>query len=1653
MLALVRSGKVERDQIEAAAVATVALARATGQDVADVAADFAAIGKEPVRAASELNEKYGLVTASVYQQARALRELGKEQEAVNLLQADFARNAAARGNAVNNNQGFFGRFWSLLTNDVAEAGQILSDLGKPTSQADQVTDLQRQIAALEAALSDAEGTGNAGAVARRAQQEKLTGLQAELAALQGVKAGAEANAQAQSALTKANQDSVAAQEKLNSLFDQQMTKGEQLARQLTELATLRAKALSAPDVDQAAINRQYDQVVRVVTAKLQPTANMDRLLDAVAMQESGGRQFDSQGRTITSDVGALGMYQVMPSSGADFARLAGVQWSEQRLRTDADYGRSLAKAYLEELMRRYDGDLVKVLSAYHSGAGNVDKAVAKGGTDWTQNLGPVGRQYAASVLGRFQTDPQGNYVGGPQINKEEIAQQRQILQMQDEARKATATLTAEQQGYNKTMAEFIGLKATEAWKAMTPAMQAAAEAQARAASNVDASRQAFEQNRAAMLNATAAREAYDAAVAGGVGVSREAAQAEADYQRLVSSAQWGVLTEETRQYITAQHQAAVERMNAAAAWNAAASLRQEADGLDEANKYYGQSALAIGVMKQKRLEDAAAAAKQRGATNDVVEALKAQAREQTRVNEARFKETTLKLSDQYDEQLRAAREQHQLADDELQMTGMTQLAREKVVAVRQVELKLAKELSRLDKMAADAAGDPTKLAEIATLRAKATTAAAEEASAAVARVTANDAQRMSDQVSQALTDGLMRGFEDGKGLAKNFRDSLKNIIGTMVLRPVISFIVQPIGNLISGVISGVLGGGGGSSSGLGISDLLGGANNAYGLSNLFSSSGLIGSLGTTYSNASLATSLGMSASEAYAASYGASVAGGASSITSGLGSAAGSGSWSSLFSGSGGAATGLGIVAMPLIVGALIEKYGKHNWERFTGAASSADTGTPTVDAGSTGYDILTGNLPDRSALISQLTGLGASEGDLTGLNDRQLYKLLTNANTEIGLGRETGPRLSWSTWIKDNADLPDFYKGQGYANPESMGWWSNDTFYGSYGGAAGYNSLGVDPTIVAAMRSIATGVANPINAISKALGGTGGYTATAGLASDADKGYWAGLNVRDAQGNALVDFGRREGAGIEGTTYKSQDEALRATFGAALDGVTKQVSNAGVEWAKTQAEATKKEIDALSGDNIGEQASALFQKAATEIAGTITAIDRLLKVFPDFSAATQDSVHAVSEAIGGMDALNSAYGSFVQNFYSSSEKQALASSDLQKQFSDLGLEMPRTREEFRQMVDAALNAETGSSDLAAALLKMGDSVSAVLPAVTEFGDSSKLTDTITAGLLGTYDGTDIGATMAQQTTDGIYAALAGGFAQQITDIIVSGTVNPAIQASVQVASTGAAVTSLVSEAAITDMVTKATAVANAISILFDDPAFQEAMQRIGTSVASITIPTLNLASSYHQASAATSSYTSAVDANAKAAEDAAARVQDAWQSIADSLLDTARSIRGELADAGDHSLAYWKSQLAIQTAMARAGDQDAAKGLEALANSLVKAAETEATSRFELQQIRATTAASLEQTAAYAQAYANGATVPTSSQAYTTAAALPAVQVPASSQVVVAESPQMLALMQELVDMLRDSSAANGTRLEEVNRTLTNFKRNGVPTRAWTPA
>jgi len=81
------------------------------------------------------------------------------------------------------------------------------------------------------------------------------------------------------------------------------------------------------------------------------------LVEAVAWRESGLRQ------DAVSSKGALGVMQLMPST----ARALGVDPT-----STADNIRG-GVAYLGQLMRRYDGDIVKSLAAYNASPGAVDR--------------------------------------------------------------------------------------------------------------------------------------------------------------------------------------------------------------------------------------------------------------------------------------------------------------------------------------------------------------------------------------------------------------------------------------------------------------------------------------------------------------------------------------------------------------------------------------------------------------------------------------------------------------------------------------------------------------------------------------------------------------------------------------------------------------------------------------------------------------------------------------------------------------------------------------------------------------------------------------------------------------------------------------------------------------------------------------------------------------------------------------------------------------------------------------------------------------------------------------------------------------------------------------------------------------------------------
>lgn len=100
---------------------------------------------------------------------------------------------------------------------------------------------------------------------------------------------------------------------------------------------------------------------------------------------------------------------------------------------------------------------------------------------------------------------------------------------------------------------------------------------------------------------------------------------------------------------------------------------------------------------------------------------------------------------------------------------------------------------------------------------------------------------------------------------------------------------------------------------------------------------------------------------------------------------------------------------------------------------------------------------------------------------------------------------------------------------------------------------------------------------------------------------------------------------------------------------------------------------------------------------------------------------------------------------------------------------------------------------------------------------------------------------------------------------------------------------------------------------------------------------------------------------DAQAAAKAADELRKAWQSVGDSIMDEVRRIRGLTDAGGANGFAALQGQFNAATAAARGGDMDAAKSLPQLSQALLAAAADVATSRQELDRVRAQTAAALE--------------------------------------------------------------------------------------------
>ena len=156
-----------------------------------------------------------------------------------------------------------------------------------------------------------------------------------------------------------------------------------------------------PHIDKLVTEQTATGAVQTATLKAMPSvmpSDFDRMVHITAQTESGGRETDSQGRTITSPKGAQGVMQVMPATSKNpgfGVKPAQDDSPEERARVGRDY--------LRAMLQRY-GDPAKAWAAYNAGPDRVDREVkdaAKRGEPgaWLSNLPKETRDYVAQNMG------------------------------------------------------------------------------------------------------------------------------------------------------------------------------------------------------------------------------------------------------------------------------------------------------------------------------------------------------------------------------------------------------------------------------------------------------------------------------------------------------------------------------------------------------------------------------------------------------------------------------------------------------------------------------------------------------------------------------------------------------------------------------------------------------------------------------------------------------------------------------------------------------------------------------------------------------------------------------------------------------------------------------------------------------------------------------------------------------------------------------------------------------------------------------------------------------------------------------------------------------------------------------------------------------
>lgn len=226
------------------------------------------------------------------------------------------------------------------------------------------------------------------------------------------------------------------------------------------------------------------------------------------------------------------------------------------------------------------------------------------------------------------------------------------------------------------------------------------------------------------------------------------------------------------------------------------------------------------------------------------------------------------------------------------------------------------------------------------------------------------------------------------------------------------------------------------------------------------------------------------------------------------------------------------------------------------------------------------------------------------------------------------------------------------------------------------------------AIRDAVSGTASGINAFLKALGSKAtltGFSAGLETSSKGRGGVFAGGILSD--GTTFGESGK--GDNYAGTLYE-KFSTNSPDFKTALENFTLDLKQSTIQALQSVTdipETVKKMLKGVDAEGLSEEAAnALLESINAQIVGVQNLTSAFEAMGLDKLASMGfDAAAGLAAAAGGFDKLQANLNTYYDNFYTDEQKRANLQKQVDKQFAELGIDVPKNREEFSRLVEETL--------------------------------------------------------------------------------------------------------------------------------------------------------------------------------------------------------------------------------------------------------------------------------------------------------------------------------------------------------------------------------